>query len=670
MSDLVRMSPPTLSKGRLWAALAVILFGQFVVSIDLTVLNMALPDLTQDLHPTSDQLLWIVDVYSLVLAGLLVATSALSDRIGRKTALLTGFFLFGLGSALVMVAESAEAVIAIRAFLGVAGALIMPVTISMVRSIFTDAKERAFAVAAWSAIAALGMVAGPLVGGFLLEHFSWHAAFFVNVPFMAVALIMGIFVLPEVKVLNPGKFDMAASLIFLAGMVAFLWGIKHVAAELEFDTAGIAALIIGVLLLAVFIVRTLKSDAPLVDLSLFRSKTFTAGVVATAGSTFAMAVLLYLLSQWLQLVNGDGSFEAGMRLVPMAIASLVASAGASMLGMRFRARNVIVLGMIVAAVALMMPVAFRDDLDVNVILISTTLVGIGTGALALGASLMMCETPVEKASSAGSLQEISYDLGNVLGVSILGSVASIIYRESLNTSQLRDMGLDGQTINLCEQSFSNAAMIANETGMTDLFNNGANAFNDSVALTCLVGGIIILVVAAIVWMLIPRDMKITEDVESREQGAAGELNGAAAEDAPSAALMRDGQGEGGVLASAFSEEENVALDEVREDAAPSKTNAAAISDDAIDDKAKGDSAAVMGDANLNAAQKRPVSESEVRVDLDPKVLRRMRGVCCELGITPEIAMRMFAYAVVREKRIPFDLSLESKLQSKSSKKKK
>lgn len=508
------MSPPTLSKGRLWASLAVILFGQFAVSIDLTVLNIALPDLTQELNPTSDQLLWIVDAYSLVLAGLIVATSSLSDQFGRKRMLLGGFALFGIGSALIIIADAPEHVIAIRAFLGVGGAMIMSVTISMVRSIFTDPKERALAVALWSAVSALGMATGPLIGGFQLDHFSWHAAFLVNVPFMAVAVLVGIFTLPEVKVAEPGKFDALGAVVFLAGMVSLLWGIKHVSAELEFDTAGIVAIVAGLVLLVLFGVKCVKSKTPMLELSLFRNRTFAAGVVATAGSTFAMAVLLYLLSQWLQLVNGDGSLEAGLKLVPMAIASLVASTAASALAMRFQARNVIAGGMIIAAAAMIMLVLFRDDLTIEPIMVSMTLIGLGTGALAVGASLIMGATPVEKASGAGSTQEISYDMGNVLGVAILGSVASIIYRDGLSTGQMRAMGLDGQLIDACEQSFSVTAEVANQLQMPDLYRLGVEAFNNSVVDTCLIGGIIILVVAVAVWALVPKGLKITEDVDT------------------------------------------------------------------------------------------------------------------------------------------------------------
>ena len=453
MDDSIVVKPQTLSKGRLWTALVAILLGQFVVAIDLTVLNIALPELTRDLSPSSDQLLWIVDVYSLVLAGFLVATSSLSDRFGRKKMLLAGFLIFGIGSVLVVFINDASQLIAIRAFLGIGGAMIMPITISMIRSIFTDSKERAIAVAAWSAISAIGMAAGPLIGGFLLEHFNWHSAFLVNVPIVGVAFLLGVLAMPEVKLKNPGRFDVLGSVLALAAMVALLWGIKHLAAELAFDVPGVAATVAGLVLIALFIYRCLKSPHPIVDLSLFRSRTFSAGVIATMACTFALAVLLYMLAQWLQLVNGDGTLESGIHLIPMSVATLVSSLGAAALAMRYQARHVVAAGLGLASVAMLMMFFFQDDLSLTVVIVSTCLVGLGTGALAIGASLIMAETPVEKASSAGSLQEISYDLGNVLGVAILGSLASIIYRSELGTGALRAMGLDGQLINAAKQSF-------------------------------------------------------------------------------------------------------------------------------------------------------------------------------------------------------------------------
>lgn len=626
MSDLVHMSPATLSKGRLWAALVIILFGQFIVSIDLTVLNIALPDLTKDLKPTSDQLLWIVDVYSLVLAGLLVATSSLSDRLGRKRTLLAGFFLFGVGSLFIMFANSPEFVIAIRAFLGIGGALIMPVTVSMIRSIFQDAKERAFAVAAWAAIGAIGMAAGPLIGGFLLEHFNWHAAFLVNVPLMAIAFIAGIFVLPEVRLKKPGSFDVLASLIFLAGMGLFLWGIKHLAAELAFDVQGVAALAAGLVLLALFVFRCLRAEAPVVDLSLFRSKPFTAGIIATIGCMFAMATLLYMLSQWLQLVNGDNTLEAGVKLLPMALASLVASALAAPLAMRFQPRNVVAGGLILAAAAMMMLVFFQDDLELLPVMISTTLVGVGTGALTIGSSLIMCETPVEKASSAGSLQEVSFDLGNVLGVAILGSLASIIYRNGLPTGELRAMGLDGRTIDAAEQSLSATSAIANELDLPQLLQKGIDAFNDSVVITCFIGGVIILVVAIVIWALIPRDVKITEDDAEPRVGALPSAEEALAANGP---LPAEGALAGGAPCSGG------------ESGRPSA----------------GAGLACAAPAETQLVMPMPAPDA-LTIPVETETLIEMDAVCRELGIGMGTAFSLFATKVARERRIPFKLAVD------------
>lgn len=510
MDDLIRMNPPTISKARRWAALAVVLFGQFVVSIDMTVLNIALPDLTAELQPTSDQQLWIIDVYSLVLAGLLVTASSLSDRWGRKRMMLAGFAVFGIGSGLIMFADSTEAVIALRALLGVGAAMIMPTTISMVRSIFLDAKERAFALAGWSAIGGLGMAAGPLIGGFLLEHFSWHAAFLVNVPLMALSLIAGLLILPEIRVKNPGGWDFVAAIISLAGMTLLMWGIKHVAALMAFDAQGTAALVAGLGLMAIFLVRCARSDNPLLDVSLFRSKPFTAGIVAALGSMFALASLSFLLSQWLQLVDGCSPLEAGARLVPMALTSIVSGVAAPALAMRFGARNVTAAGLAIGAAAMIMLIAFHGNLTYVPVMISSSLVGLGTGALAVGSSVIMCETPVEKASSAASLEEISYDLGNVLGVAILGSVASIVYRLGLDPAALAESGLSGTAIEEAMQSFGAAAQIAQQTGAAELLREGAASFSESIIITSFAGGAVLLAVAIVVWKLIPRDLDIAE----------------------------------------------------------------------------------------------------------------------------------------------------------------
>lgn len=638
MDDSIIMKPPHVSKARLWVALAAILLGQFVVSIDLTILNIALPEITREVKPTSDQLLWIVDIYSLILAGFLIATSSLSDRFGRKKMLLTGFLIFGIGSLLVLLVTEPEQLIAIRAFLGIGGAMIMPVTISMIRSIFIDSKDRAIAVAAWSAVSAVGMAVGPLLGGFLLEHFNWHSAFLINVPLVGAAFLLGVFAMPEVRLKNPGRFDIIGSLVALAGMVALLWGIKHLAAELGFDLAGVSAVAVGLILMALFVLRCLKVKNPLVDLSLFRSKTFTAGVIATMACTFALAVLLYMLAQWLQLVNGDSTLESGLHLIPMSIATLISSLGAAALAMRYQARHVVAGGLSLAAAAMIMLFFFRYDVTLVPVIVSTCMVGLGTGSLAIGASLIMAETPIDKASSAGSLQEISYDLGNVLGVAILGSFASIVYRADLGSGALRAMGLDSVSIDAAQQSFAATIEIAQAYGLPELVRRGAQAFDESLVLTCMVGGVIILITALVVWRLIPKGLKITEDATDEVA-------------IPESYQLEDKkvlQLEEGTKRS--DEERTFQLqegakqperEEIQEEVKDYSTDELFISD-------------VKVDVSSTKAMMKKVGVEVVRVPLDSESVSILEDACTKAGIDLTTAFIIFAKKVVQEKHLPWE----------------
>lgn len=501
---------PTMSSLRRWSSLGVLLFAQFVLSIDLTVLNVALPDLTADLRPTSDQQLWIVDAYSLVLAGLLVSASSLSDRWGRKRMLLAGTFIFCLGSALIMFASTPLEVIAIRAFLGLGAAMIMPTTISMIRNIFTDARERAFALAAWSVLGGLGMAVGPIIGGGLLETFNWHAAFLVNIPLMGAAFIAGIFVLPEIYIRNPGRWDALAAVISLVGMSLLMWGIKHLAAIMGIDASGIFALVAGAVLMIWFVLRCLHSKNPLLDVSLFKNRTFTGGVIAALGAMFSIASLLFLLAQWLQLVDGCTPLESGLKLLPLALAALVGGGVAPSIAMKAGAHRSLVGGLLITAIAMIMLLPFMNDLTYPVLAVSCALVGLGTGALAIGSAAIMCATPPEKASSAAAFEEIAYDLGNVLGVAIMGSIASIIYRLGLSPDTLANAGLDSASIESAMQSFSAAVQIASTSGATELLIEGAAAFSNSIVITSALGGAVMLIVTFIIWRIVPKDLDITE----------------------------------------------------------------------------------------------------------------------------------------------------------------
>lgn len=509
MSEITRSTDPasTLTRGRRWAALVVLTASLLVITMDMTILNVALPELAGDLRPTSDQQLWIVDIYSLVLAGLLVSVSATADRWGRKRMLILGYAVFAAASLLVLFAESAAAVIAIRALLGVGGAMIMPTTLSMIRVTFTDLEERATALSIWAAVSGLGLVVGPLVGGLLLEHFSWHAAFLVNVPLMAIGIVAGLFLLPESRVPNPGRWDALAAVLSLVGMVSLVWALKEFGKEASLAVPPAwVAMAIAAVTLAWFTIRCLRSDHPLLDLRLFHSRQLSAGVIAALGATFSMIAALLLISQWLQLVEGSTPVETGVQLIPLAIAGAIASLMSPPLSRLLGSRAVLAGGLVIAGIGLLYIRVAGENLDLTDMVISLSLVGVGMGALAIGSAMIMGGVPTEKAGNAGALEETAYEFGGTLGVTILGSISSIIYRTSLaddpafKTLEQLDSGLAEQA----GDSLGAATAIAHELGLPELAARAAAAFTESLQFAGVIGGVIMIAVAAVVFFVTPK----------------------------------------------------------------------------------------------------------------------------------------------------------------------
>ena len=492
-----------------WASLAVLTASLLVITMDMTILNIAIPEMSAELRPSSDQLLWIVDIYSLVLAGLLVPFAAIADRWGRKKMLLLGYTIFGGASLLVFFAENAGAVIALRALLGVGGAMIMPTTLSLIRVIFTNARERATALAIWAAVSGLGAAVGPLVGGFLLEHFSWHSAFLVNVPLMASALIAGIILLPESRVTTTARLDFFAALLSLTGMSAFIWSIKQFGKESSFlIPQALLALAAALVLLVWFALRSLRSEEPLLELTLFHSRPFTAGILAAMGTTFAMGAGMLLLGQWLQLVNDNSPIEAGVKMLPVALAGALASLTAPTLARLTSSRVVLAGGVGVAGIGLIVIGLQPGILSVPVVLAALTLVGIGTGSLALGSAMIMLGTPESKAGSAAALEESSYEIGSVLGIAILGSIAALLFRAEFEAGQLLSQ-LDTATAAAAEESIGSAIATARELGIPELAQEASVAFTHSLQTTGLIGGLIMLAVSATVFFVTPKGIDVS-----------------------------------------------------------------------------------------------------------------------------------------------------------------
>lgn len=500
----------TMSRGRRWAATAVLSASLLVITMDMTILNIALPEMAAELNPSSDQQLWIVDVYSLVLAGLLVSWAAIADRWGRKRMLLLGYAIFGAASLLVLAADTAGAVIAIRAFLGVGGAMIMPTTLSLIRVIFTDPRERATALSIWAAVSGLGAAIGPLVGGFLLEHFSWHAAFLINVPLILTGIIAGLALLPESRVANPGRWDALAAALSLVGMTLLVWAIKQFGKEssLALPEAWAAAAVAAVAL-TWFALRCVRSDHPLLDLRLFRRRAFSAGTIAALGSTFSMVAALLLVAQWLQLVDGASPVEAGVRLIPVAVAGAVASIAAPPLARLVGSRSVLAGGLVLVGLGMILVGLGPDTLDLTTVLIALTLVGAGTGSLAIGSAMIMSSSPEEKAGNAGALEETSYELGGTLGVAILGSVSALMYRAEL-TSDPALGSMDPRLAAQAEESLGGAIAISERLDLPLLADRAGAAFTHSLQVTGVTAGAIMLAVAALVFLLTPRGTDVSK----------------------------------------------------------------------------------------------------------------------------------------------------------------
>ncbi|KQT92086.1 MFS transporter [Marmoricola sp. Leaf446] len=485
-------APATPGHPRRWAGLAVLAASLLVVVMDMTVLNVALPALAAETGASALQQLWIVDAYPLVLAGLLVPVTALADRVGRKRMLLTGFAIFAVASTVVLWVDTAGTVIALRVALGLGGAMIMPSTLSLIRTLFPDPQERAYALGLWAAMASLGAAVGPVVGGALLEVWSWHAAFLVNVPLMLVAIAAGLWLLPESRSERPGRIDLPGVVLTVGGMVALVYGVKELG-KVGLGPVPVGGVLLGALLLTVFVRRSLGQTDPMLAVSLFRLPLFRAGVVAALASSITMMALLFVGSQWLQLVQGWGPLLAGVALLPLAVSGLVASPLAPAIASRFGARRAVVLGLLLLAAGPLVLFLTPRPMPYLWVAVALTLVGLGTGALALASALIVGSAPQHQVGSAAAVEEICYELGAVLSISVLGGLTAALYRGGLPGSASADAR---ESLALALDTPVAAAAQA--------------AYTDAFAWVGLAGALLMLVAAWLVHRLLPADLDLAE----------------------------------------------------------------------------------------------------------------------------------------------------------------
>ncbi|NGO69773.1 MFS transporter [Streptomyces boncukensis] len=415
-----------------WAALAVLALPVLLISVDMTILGFAVPAISAELKPTSGQLLWIVDIYSFLLAGLLVLMGTLGDRIGRRRLLLLGACAFGLASLAAAYATTPELLIVSRALLGLGGATLMPSTLSLIRHIFTERRERRIAIAVWAAAFAAGAGLGPLLGGVLLENFWWGSVFLINLPVMALLLGLGPLLLPESRDPEPGRFDPLSAVLALGATLSFVYGMKRIA---EYGPGPLAAVCIvaGIGTGALFALRQRVLSTPLIDIRLFAHRPFSVSVITNLLGIFALVGLLYFFPQYLQMVRGMEPIEAGLWLLPAAATAIAGAGCAALLARRIRLAYLIGAGLALAALGYAATTQLGADSTVAFVVAATALVGAGVGlADTLTNDVIVATAPPGKAGAASAISETAYELGGAMGVAVLGSIASSAYRSELD----------------------------------------------------------------------------------------------------------------------------------------------------------------------------------------------------------------------------------------------
>lgn len=491
----------TRAGARHWIALGVLTLAVALIGVDATVLSLAIPALTAALNPTATEVLWIGDIYSFAIAGLLVTMGNVADRVGRKRLLLIGSVAFGVASLVGAFATSPALLIAARAALGLAGATLMPSTLAIIRDMFRDERQRTLAIAVWSVGFTIGSAAGPLVGGALLEHFWWGSVFLVNVPVVIAIVGAGIFLLPESRNPHPGPIDLVSSALSILAIVPFVYGIKHLAKG-DLGVGTFAGFAIGIVAGWFFVRRQRRLAEPLVDVALFRNAAFSGAIAANVIAIFAGTGLLFFFSQYLQLVRGFGPLQAGLGELPMAVGAVVVIAFVSVLVTRLGRGSTLAIGLLAMALGLA-ALIFAETQPSYVWMASfLVIIGLGMGlASAVATDAIVGAVPRERAGAASSVSEMGNELGVALGIAVLGSLHTAIYRGALALPA----GIEPGLADAARESLPRLASAARDVADSgEALEAAREAFTVAMQSASGIAAVLVAVAAFIAWRFVPR----------------------------------------------------------------------------------------------------------------------------------------------------------------------
>ncbi|MFB7933590.1 MFS transporter [Streptomyces sp. NPDC056039] len=427
-------TPPARAGRREWTALGVLMLPLLLVSMDVSVLYFAVPAISADLEPSATQQLWIFDIYGFVLAGLLMTMGSLGDRIGRRRLLLFGAAAFGAASLVAAYANSAETLIAARAVLGIGGATLMPSTMALVRTMFTDPAQRTKAIGVWSGVMTAGIALGSVMSGVLVEHFWWGSVFLVNLPAMALLLVLGPFLLPESRNPNPGRFDRLSVPLSMAAVLPVIYGLKELASQ-GWDVRYAMSVSVGLVFAALFVHRQRTAVSPLISPELFRARGFGPAVVLNLVAAFGMMGSAYFTTQYIQSVLDMGPLEAALwSLLPSVPIGLAAVAGAQLVQRGVPRAHVVGGGFAVTACGyVLLALAGTDSLWLLLAACAVLASGVVV-VMSQVADLALNAAPVEKAGAASSLLETGTEFGGALSMAFLGSIGTAVYRHEIPAS--------------------------------------------------------------------------------------------------------------------------------------------------------------------------------------------------------------------------------------------
>jgi EmrB/QacA subfamily drug resistance transporter len=494
-----RMSPLDAPDPRRWWILGVLCLSLIVISLDNTILNVALPTLERDLDASSSQLQWIVDSYMLVFAGLLLTAGALGDRFGRKRALFAGLVIFGAGSAASAFATSSEMLIVTRSIMGIGGAFIMPSTLSILTAVF-PAGERAKAIGIWTGVSGLGIAIGPVTGGWLIEHFDWTSVFWVNIPLVLGALIAGRKLVPDSKDSAAPRLDLPGFALSIVGLTSLVWSIIEAPSQGWTSVTTLAGFAVAATFLAAFVAWELRAKEPMLDVRLFSNPRFSAASGAIALAFFSLFGTIFFITQFLQSVLGYSALKAGLGTLPIAGALMVAAPVSAVLAARFGTKIVVAAGLAFVGVGLGLVGMAEVYSDVA---LAIAVLGFGIGlAMAPATESIMGSLPLAKASVGSAVNDTTRTAGGALGVAILGSLLSSQYRGHMESAVA---GLPDSAATAAQDSLSGALTVADRMGPAGghLADVARDAFMGGMHTAALVAAAIALAGALLAAVLLP-----------------------------------------------------------------------------------------------------------------------------------------------------------------------